>query len=92
MGSAFQYIQHANEIKIAKRINFVMVTNVQINARLSNVQMALFANMENVFHYAVNLYALLDSNVFKENANQSAVFAEKMKIAKKIIYVSEVFV
>lgn len=54
--------------------------------------MALFANMENVFHYAVNFYVLLDSNVFKENANQSAVFADKMKIAKKIIYVSEVFV
>lgn len=92
MVSAFQSIQHAIEIKIAKRNNFVMVNNVWINARLLNVQMALFVNMENVFHYAANLYVLLDSNVFKENANQSVVFAEKMKIVKKIRYVTEVFV
>jgi hypothetical protein len=56
---------------------------------LSDVQVALFVSMEDVFHYAVKLFVQLDLNVLMVNVKLNMGIVEKMINVRVIKSVSE---
>jgi hypothetical protein len=89
MVSVFQYIQLVLLIQIVKINKYVRLINVLINVVLSDVQVALFVSMEDVFHYAVKLFVQLDLNVLMVNVKLNMGIVEKMINVRVIKSVSE---